>query len=62
MEAPAAELSPLDVIALEAALEPFCPQALEGHYRPGTCLPWCRVCADLLLQRTGVGTDRPQPH
>jgi len=50
MEAPAAELSPRDVIALEAALEPFCPQALEGHYRPGTCLPWCRVCADLLLQ------------
>ena len=46
------ELSPLDVIALEALTEPFCPTAMAGGvYRPGTCLPWCTLCRDLLIRR-----------
>lgn len=47
------ELSPLDVIALEALTQPFCPVAMAGgQYRPDLCLPACRLCADLLLRRT----------
>ena len=43
-------LSPLDVIALEAALEPFCPVAdAGGVYHPDLCLPFCSICADLLI-------------
>ena len=48
------ELSPLDIIALEAALDPFCPVASAGgQYRPELCLPWCSVCRDLLRERGG---------
>jgi len=59
-------LSPLDVIALEAALDPsrtleelsrerllFCPQAHGGMYRPDECLPGCTICRDLLIQKGG---------
>ncbi len=49
---PPAELSPLEVIELEAALDPFCPVAMNGGvYHPGQCLPWCTLCKDLLLKK-----------
>ena len=48
------KLSPLDIVALEAALDPFCPVAAAGgQYRPELCLPWCSVCRDLLRERGG---------
>ncbi len=47
-------LTPLEVVELEALLEPFCPQANEGHYRPDACLPWCTVCRDLIIHRQEV--------
>lgn len=46
------DLSPLDIIALEALLEPFCPVSMNGgHYRPDLCLPWCTCCRDLLIHK-----------
>lgn len=46
------ELSPLDVIALEATTEPFCPVAMNGgQYHPEQCLPSCTLCRDLLLHK-----------
>ena len=49
------ELTPLDIVALEVALEPFCPISMNGgHYQPTECLPWCRICADLLLKNGGT--------
>ena len=49
------ELSPLDMVELEAALEPFCPVATSGgSYRTGGCLPWCGLCASLLLKQREV--------
>lgn len=46
------ELSPREIVALEAALDPWCPAALAGEeYRPELCLPWCRLCADLPIRR-----------
>lgn len=47
---PPEELSPLEVVALEALLEPFCPVSAEGGvYHPGCCLPFCTICRDLLI-------------
>lgn len=49
------ELGPLDIVALEAFLDPFCPVAANGgEYRPGLCLPWCTLCRDLLFQQEGT--------
>ena len=49
------ELSPLDVVELEAVLEPFCPTAMDGgQYQPARCLPWCNVCESLLIKRREV--------
>lgn len=49
------ELSPLDMIALEAARDPFCPVAENGGvYHPGDCLPGCHICQDLLLKKEGA--------
>jgi hypothetical protein len=49
------ELSPLDVIELEALTNPFCPIAENGgHYRPEDCLPFCTICRDLMIQRGGT--------
>lgn len=46
------ELSPLEVIALEALFEPFCPVAMNGgQYHPGMCLPSCTICRDLLIRK-----------
>lgn len=48
------ELSPLQMVALEAMLDPFCPQTGGGMYRPEDCLPWCTICRDLLIVRGGT--------
>ena len=49
------ELSPLDMVELEALLEPFCPVALNGgQYHEAQCLPWCGVCASLLIKQREV--------
>lgn len=50
-----AEISPLEIVALEAALDPFCPCASAGgQYRPELCLPWCTLCRDLLIKQEGA--------
>lgn len=49
---PEQELSPFDLVAVEALLNPFCPVAMDGGmYRPELCLPWCRICSDLLIRQ-----------
>ena len=49
------ELSPLEVVELEALLEPFCPVAADfGQYEPWACHPQCRICFDLLLKNGGT--------
>jgi hypothetical protein len=42
------------MVALEAMLDPFCPQTGGGMYRPEDCLPWCTICRDLLIVRGGT--------
>ena len=49
------ELSPLEVVELEALLEPFCPVADRfGSYHSWDCLPECHICQDLLLKNGGT--------
>lgn len=45
------ELSPLELVALEAMLDPFCPMADDGEYQPESCLPWCHICESLLIHQ-----------
>ena len=46
------ELSPLEIVAIEAMLDPFCPIATNGgNYLPSQCLPECHICESLLLKQ-----------
>jgi hypothetical protein len=45
------ELSPLDVIELEAYYEPFCTREA---YNPNVCDLTCGVCRDLLIAKGGT--------
>lgn len=61
MEKTPQELSPLEVIALEARMQPFCPVAMEGgQYREDVCrLSFnCTICRDLLIKEAPYG---PRP-
>lgn len=59
MEQPAYELSPLDIVALEALANPFCPIAENGgHYRPEDCLPFCDICESLLIKNASVSVHK----
>jgi hypothetical protein len=49
---PTAELSPLDVIMLEAMFDSkFCDQEC---YRPEVCDKFCQVCKTLLIPKGGT--------